>query len=67
MQDKKLPPWVARQDILGALTASYRLGGDVLTLFTISDAMSLTSEFRQAVADVQPVMVLPAVRQEINR
>ena len=59
--------FVHRLDVLGALVAAYRLGGDQLTLFTISDAMSLTSEFRQAVADVQPVMVLPAVRQELNR
>ena len=58
--------FVHRLDVLGALVAAWRLGGDQLTLFTVSDAMSLTSEFRQAVADIRPVMVLPAVRPEVT-
>ena len=61
------PIVINRINILGALVAAWRLGGDELTLFAISDAMSLTDEFKQLTTDIRPVMVLPAVRQEINR
>ena len=59
--------FIHRLDVLGALTAAWRLGGDELTLFAISDAMSLTDEFKQLTTDIRPVMVLPEIRQEINR